>query len=128
MRQRARRRRWPAGRATGRYGEDLAHRFLEKHGYRVVARNYRPPDGAGEIDLVAWDGDMLVFVEVKTRATEAFGSPDRAVGREKERHLDRAGREYARRAKVPGDRIRFDIVNVVLDNPPRLELLRAAFQ
>lgn len=113
--------------ATGRRGEDLAHRFLEGRGYTVVARNYRPPSGRGEIDLVAWDGETLVFVEVKTRATEEFGTPDRAVDEEKERSLERAARDYARRANVPVERVRFDLVNVVMSRPPRLELIRDAF-
>jgi putative endonuclease len=128
LRHRARRNRWPADLATGRYGEDLAHRFLQKKGYRVVARNYRPPAGAGEIDLVAWDGDTLVFIEVKTRASAEFGSPDRAVGSAKEAHVARVGHDFARRAGVPGERIRFDLVNVVMGRPPRLELVRDAFR
>src|SRR5205823_14536290 len=72
-----RRRRYPND--HGRIGEDLAHRYLQKHGCTVVARNYRPPSGPGEIDLVAWDGESLAFVEVKTRATAEFGAPESAV-------------------------------------------------
>lgn len=128
LRHRARQKRWAAGLATGRLGEDLAHRFLQKSGYRVVARNYRPPSGAGEIDLVAWDGEVLVFIEVKTRASDEFGSPDRAVGRQKESHVERAARDFARRAGVPAEAIRFDIVNVVLGRPHRVQLLRDAFR
>ena len=56
-----------ATRNIGRAGEDLAHRWLRSHSFIVVARNWRPPQGGGEIDIVAWDGDVLVFVEVKTR-------------------------------------------------------------
>ena len=63
----------------GRVGEDLAHRYLRAHGCTIVARNYRPRSGGGEIDLVAWHGGKLLFVEVKTRASEEFGTPDRAV-------------------------------------------------
>src|SRR5450432_3006906 len=59
-------------------GEDLAHRFLRRQGYTVVARNYRSGSGAGEIDIVAFDKQDLVFIEVKTRASDEFGSPDRA--------------------------------------------------
>lgn len=117
----------PGSAATGRYGEDLAHRHLQAHGYRVVARNYRPPSGRGEIDMMAWDGDTLVFVEVKTRSSEEFGTPDRAVDAEKERLLDRAARDYARRAGVAADRLRFDLVNVVMSRPPQVQLLRDAF-
>src|SRR5215831_9904601 len=70
---RIRRRRYPND--HGRIGEDLAHRYLRRRGCTVVARNYRPVAGAGEIDLVAWEDGRLVFIEVKTRATEEFGAP-----------------------------------------------------
>ena len=63
----------------GRIGEDLAHRYLRRRGCTLVARRYRPPAGGGEIDLVGWQGETLVFIEVKTRSTGAFGAPDRAV-------------------------------------------------
>ena len=111
----------------GRLGEDLAHRYLRGHGCTVVARNYRTMSGSGEIDLVAWQGETLVFVEVKARATDAFGEPDRAVDAEKRDRLRRAARDYARRAGVDWGKIRFDIVTVVLGNPARVEWLRDAF-
>src|SRR5689334_17626740 len=66
IRQRGRARAWETTRALGRRGEDIAHRYLQREGMTVVARNYRTATGAGEIDLVAWHGDTLVFVEVKT--------------------------------------------------------------
>ena len=113
--------------ASGRQGEDLAHRHLQHHGLKVVARNWRPRSGPGELDLVAWEGEMLVFVEVKTRATSEFGSPDRAVDLEKQRHLWRAASEYARRAGVEPERIRLDIVSVVLSSSPSIEWIRDAF-
>jgi putative endonuclease len=114
--------------ALGRRGEDLAHRYLARNGYRVVARNYRPPSRSGEIDLVAWDGDVLVFVEVKTRTTDEYGSPESAVDRDKQSFVDRAARDYARRAGVMLDRTRFDVVSVIMADPPRVELLRDAFR
>ena len=128
LRDRARRRSWSADMATGRRGEDMAHRLLQRHGYRVVARNWRPPEGRGEIDLVAWDGPTLAFIEVKTRATTEYGSPDRAVDRPKESRIATAARIYARRAGIPAERLRFDLVNVVLGVPPTLELIRDAFR
>jgi len=128
IRQRARRRRWHPDLAAGRRGEDLAHRFLRRRGFRIVARNYRSRSGSGEIDLVAWDKDQLVFVEVKSRATAEFGTPDRAVDPEKQRHLERAAREYARRANIGWERTRFDIVSVLLTAPPAIELLPDAFR
>ena len=109
---RFRRRRYPEN--HGRIGEDLAHRYLRKHGCTVVARNYRPPSGPGEIDLVAWEGDRLVFVEVKTRASEEFGAPESAVDAEKRMRLLWAATEYARRAGVAWEKTRFDIVSVLL--------------
>src|SRR6266568_8811233 len=63
----------------GLRGEDLAHRYLRRNGFMVVARNWRPPQGGGEIDIVAWEGDWLVFVEVKTRAADSLNAPERAI-------------------------------------------------
>ncbi|MEI9974953.1 MAG: YraN family protein [Ignavibacteriota bacterium] len=110
----------------GRIGEDLAHRYLRSHGCTVVARNYRPPSGHGEIDLVAWHGGKLVFFEVKTRETVEFGEPERAVDAEKQFHLLRAARDYARRANVDWQTVRFDVVAVIL-SPRRIEWHRDAF-
>ena len=111
----------------GWLGEDLAHRYLQRQGCIIVARRYRPAGGGGEIDLVAWQGETLVFVEVKTRATAEFGLPERAVDAEKERYLRHAGRDYARRAGVEWTRVRFDIVSVVLTEPPLIEWYPDAF-
>jgi putative endonuclease len=127
LRDRGRRRFWPADLASGRRAEDLAHRSLRRRGMTVVARNYRPPFGGGEIDLIAWDQDRLVFVEVKSRASAASGPPDRAVDDEKERFLERAARDYARRAGVDWTMVRFDIVSVVFTRPPQMEHFADAF-
>jgi putative endonuclease len=127
-RDRARQRRWDPDLATGRRGEDLAHRFLQSQGFIIVARNWRPRAGGLELDIVAWEKDALVFCEVKTRASEEYGSPDRAVDLEKRKHIVRAAREYARRAGVDWNAVRFDLVNVVVENPVRLNLLRDAFR
>ena len=112
----------------GRIGEDLAHRYLRRRGCTLVARRYRPPAGGGEIDLVAWQGETLVFIEVKTRSTGAFGAPDRAVDAEKQESLAHAGRDYARRAAVGWKRVRFDIVSIILTRPPQIEWSRDAFR
>jgi putative endonuclease len=112
----------------GKIGEDMAHRYLRRRGCTVVARNYMPPSASCEIDLVAWDGATLVFVEVKTRATTEFGEPDRAVDAEKRRNVTRAARDYARRAGVAWEKTRFDIVSVVLEKPPRIQWIRDAFR
>jgi putative endonuclease len=120
-------RRWKLADDHGRVGEDLAHRYLRKRGCTIVARRYRPPAGGGEIDIVAWHGGKLVFVEVKTRASGEFGAPERAVDEVKQSVLTRTGRDYARRAGVAWEQVRFDIVSIVLSRPPEIEWLQDAF-
>jgi len=110
----------------GRIGEDLAHRYLRDKGCTVVARNYRPAVGHCEIDLVAWHGETLAFIEVKTRDTAEFGEPERAVDGEKQRHLVRAARDYTRRAGVEWRQVRFDVIAVTL-SPRHIEWRRDAF-
>lgn len=130
-RDRARRRQWTQSRATGRRGEDLAHRHLQQLGYAVVARNWQREEGGGEIDLIAWDSSeppgVLVFVEVKSRQSDEFGAPERAVGDEKRQTMIRAAWIYARRARVPWNQVRFDIVTIVFGTPPEITHLRDAF-
>jgi putative endonuclease len=128
LRDRGRRRRWPADLASGRRAEDLTHRYVRARGMTVVARNYRPPSGGGEIDLIAWEGDRLVFIEVKSRATGDFGPPEQAVDREKQRLVERAARDYARRAQADWTRARFDIASVILSEPPRIDYFPDAFE
>lgn len=127
LRDSGRKKFWTADHASGRRAEDLAHRFLRRRGMVIVARNYRPPGGAGEIDLIGWDGDHLAFVEVKSRASGEFGEPERAVDAEKQRAVERSARDFARRAGVEWDRVRFDIVSVVFSDPVRLEFFAGAF-
>lgn len=119
---------WSSDLAVGRRGEDLAHRFLRGQGYTIVARNYRLASGDAEADLIAWEGEALVIVEVKTRESGAYGPPERAIGPEKQRHLVRVAREYARKTDTPWARVRFDVVTVVLSKPPELALFRGRFQ
>jgi putative endonuclease len=128
LRQHARRGHLTDDHALGRRGEDIAQRFLQLSGMIVVDRNYRMASGAGEVDLVAWEGDILVFVEVKSRQTIEHGAPDRAIGPQKQSSLLRTAREYARHAEVPWQKVRFDVVNVVFDTtPPSVTHFRDAF-
>ena len=128
LRDARRRRVWDRDLAAGRRGEDLAHRYLRREGFIIVARNYRLASGEAEADLIARDGEDLVIVEVKTRETAEYGAPERAVNPEKQRRLIRVGREYARKTGTPWERVRFDVVTVVMGEPPAIVLLRAAFQ
>ena len=131
LRDVARRRRWNPQAALGRRGEDLAHRYLRKHGYTIVARNYRLASGDAEGDLIAWDGKTLVIVEVKARANADYGPPERAIGEEKRWHLRRIARAYARKTDTPLEQVRFDEVSVVVSvmgsAKPEIQLIRNAF-
>ena len=113
---------------VGRFGEDLAHRYLRSQGFTVVARNWRPPQGGGEIDIIAWEGDWLVFVEVKTRSSgENSGqgsAPERGIDHEKIAYVRRAARDYLRRSNADQSRVRFDAIAVT---GRRIEHLRDAF-
>lgn len=126
LRHLSRRRKWTPALALGRRGEDLAHRYLRDRGYVIVARNYRLSSGDAEADIIAWEGETLVFVEVKSRESADFGPPERAIGDEKRAHLLRIAREYTRKTATPWDRIRFDVVGVVMTKPPAIELFRNA--
>ena len=115
-------------RNLGKRGEDLAHRYLRSRGFTIAARNWRPPQGGGEIDLIAWDktseGDALVFVEVKTRASGQWNAPERAINNEKIQALRRAARDYVRRCGADPARVRFDAISI---SGGRVEHLREAF-
>ncbi len=112
--------------ALGRRGEDLAHRYLQKKGLRVVARNYKP-GGDSEIDIVARQGDLIVFVEVKSRSSAEFGSPDRAIDLEKQKHIVRAARAYVNRAAIEWNQVRFDTISIIFTNPPSVFHQQDAF-
>ena len=112
----------------GKHGEDLAHRYLRRHGLLVVARNWRPPQGGGEIDLIASEtcpgGDTLVFIEVKARVSDEWSPPERNIDTDKIIALRRAARDYIRRAQADPGRVRFDVITITGD---RLEYFRDAF-
>jgi putative endonuclease len=109
---------------VGRRGEDLAHRYLRAHGYTVVARNWRPPQGGGEIDLIAWEYETLVFVEVKSRLSGEWSAPERDIDGDKLNSLRRAARDYIRRAGAEDVETRFDVLAIT---GKRIEHLRDAF-
>jgi putative endonuclease len=113
----------------GERGEKLAAKFLRhKCGFKVLLRNFKAKHG--EIDIVCRDKDTLVFVEVKTRASEEFGTPADAVDRDKKFHLSKAALEYLRLLDNPDILFRFDIVEVVMngDNVQDIRHIPNAFQ
>lgn len=112
----------------GAAGEKLAARYLQRHGYKVLYRNFRGRSG-GEIDLVCRDRDTLVFVEVKTRSREDYGRPIEAVDRQKRKRISRGALAWLRMLDDPDILFRFDVVEVVMakGTEPRIELIQNAF-
>jgi len=115
---------------TGRRGENLAYWYLRQAGYTIVARNRAARSGAGELDLVGWDGPVLSFVEVKTRTTLAAGPPEEAVSKAKQKRIARAAHEYIRRLRHKPPSYRFDIASVAWDPQAGLQvrLIKDAFK
>ena len=97
--------------ALGRYGEDLAARHLIAEGYIVLARNWRCT--AGEIDIVARDGDSLVVVEVKTRSSLGYGTPFEAVTERKLHRLERLGLQWMRDTGTRSRTMRVDVISIL---------------
>ena len=114
----------------GRTGEDQAVRFLQDNGYRIVARNVRAK--FGEIDVVARDGAVLCFVEIKARSGLRFGLPEEALTAEKRRRLVRLAIWYLQRSRLAeGCPIRFDVLSILTDkdtNAARIRLIKGAFE
>lgn len=104
----------PPHQRTGSRGEEAAYFHLRKLGYVVVARNFRTPRCPGEIDLIAWNHDVLCFVEVKTRTSHDVKTAESAVDRHKRREIAQVAREYRERLP-PECQWRFDIVSVYYD-------------
>jgi putative endonuclease len=124
--------------ALGRRGEELAAAYLQQAGYQIVASNFTVPIGRNrngalisvEIDLVAYDGPVLSFIEVKTRASDWFAAPAANVGLRKQRQIMRAARAYRRIFGLTRDPYRYDVLSIVIPpveqslNDPQIELLR----
>ena len=121
----------------GARGERAAVEHLRQEaGYRIVATNFVLPLGRGmknqringEIDIVAYDGETLVFVEVKTRTSDEVASPERAVDLRKQRQIARAARRYRQMMRVSEESYRYDVVTVMPDGAGfRIELLPGYF-
>ncbi len=110
----------------GARGEALACDFLASRGYRIVARNHRC--AAGEIDIVAWDGPVLCFVEVRARTPSRWGTALETIDPRKMRRVVMAARDYVQRLPHPWPSMRFDAVGIELVEPPRIELVQGAFE
>ena len=97
--------------ALGAWGEEQAVHYLEKLGMKILERNYRTP--VGEIDIVARQRKLLVFVEVKTRRSNAFGTPQEAVGPRKQQQIIRTAQWYLQNLGETRLQPRFDVVAVL---------------
>ena len=107
---------------SGALGEDTACNYLTRKGYRILTRNYRKP--CGEIDLIALDGKTLVFVEVKKRASRAFGGPAAAVTIAKQNKIVLTAQYFIKENAPKFDSIRFDVVCLL---PGEIEHIENAF-
>jgi putative endonuclease len=122
----------------GKLGEAYAAAYLEQLGYRLVAANFTIPVGRNlrgavinsEIDLIAYDGATLCFLEVKTRASDWFAPPQVNVDRRKQRQIARAARAYRRMLALENEAYRYDVITVVISEAtdesrsPQIELLK----
>ena len=120
--------------SPGALGESYAAAYLDQIGYRLVAANFTIPVGrnrrdavvTAEIDLIAYDGDTLCFIEVKSRASDWFAPPQVNVDLRKRRQITRAASAYRQMLSVEEQPYRYDVVTVILpeDSAPQIELLR----
>ncbi len=112
----------------GEQGELLALFYLRQKGYVIVARRWQTPRQRGDIDLIAWEGDILCFIEVKTRATHAVATAESAVDEDKRKTLRRIARQYVKSIDPPPEATRFDVVSVYQERQAAVvTLYRQAF-
>ena len=113
----------------GKRGELEAERFLLRKGYTIVDRGYE--DKTGEIDLIAVDNQTIVFVEVKTRRSDAAGDPTEAVDDTKQLHMTKTSRSYLKWHRLTDQPARFDVIAIVWandDSPPEIRHYENAFE
>ena len=118
----------------GEFGEAEALRYLRKHKFQIVATNFKVPVGrnrrgvlvTGEIDIIALEKNVLCFIEVKTRSSDKFASPESAVNLRKQRQIIRTARVYRKTFSLNNSKIRYDAVSVLLNGKkaPKIELFR----
>ena len=111
----------------GKQSELLASHYLRLSGYNVLELNYR--NWIGEIDIIARDGPVLVFIEVKARKTTRFGSPKNAVTPGKQKKISKTALAYLKETGQLNSRARFDVVAIdARHDPPEIEVVKNAFE
>jgi putative endonuclease len=110
----------------GKLGEELAYKKIKKLGYRKIIRNFRCP--LGEVDIIAKDGDTLVFLEIKTRKKGSLAYAKEAVDERKKRQLSKVALSYLKSNDLDNVKARFDVVAICLEgDEPEIELIKNAF-
>jgi putative endonuclease len=111
----------------GNRGEDIAAEFLEGKGYEIIERNYHY--GHGELDIIAKDEEILVFVEVKTRKNLEFGPPELAITKAKQRQVRKVAEAYMVEKKITDTDVRIDVVAILIQKnlPPKITHIENAF-
>jgi putative endonuclease len=117
----------PSHLELGRRGEEAAFFYLRRQGFVVVARDWRSGKVRGDLDLVAWEKDVLCFIEVKSRSTRFVATAESAVDTDKTQVLRRLARQYTQSMPVTPERVRFDILSVYFETRVNFELYRGAF-
>ena len=110
----------------GKWGENLAVKKIKGLGYKEIVRNYRCP--LGEVDLIAREGDTLVFIEIKTRKDKSIGYAKEAVDARKRRQLSKVALAYMKSMECCDVKARFDVIAINLDrDKPQVEVIKNAF-
>ncbi|NIO10039.1 MAG: YraN family protein [Deltaproteobacteria bacterium] len=111
----------------GKEGEEIAERYLKNKGFKLLERNYRCP--VGELDVIALDRKVLVFVEVRTRTSDGSGSPLESVDRRKQRQIIKTASYFLSQKRLHDHDARFDVVGISMgDGEPVVEHIRNAFE
>ncbi|MBR1988681.1 MAG: YraN family protein [Clostridia bacterium] len=109
----------------GKKGEALVYAYLKNKGYKIIAKNYK--NFLGEIDIIAKDKDYLVFIEVKTRMSRAFGDPLEAVNKEKQFKIRQVATMYLKAKRMLDSNCRFDVIAVLGDDFEDIRHIENAF-
>jgi putative endonuclease len=127
----------PETRKLGERGEELAADFLLRQGLQIVMTNFKVPIGrnrrgvqvTGEIDIICLDDETIVFVEVKTRSSDSFATPETAVDLRKQRQIIRTAKRYKKIFHVHNFKFRYDVISIILQDKkaPKIEHFKAFF-
>ena len=113
--------------AFGQEGEQLALEFLQAHGYKILIQNFK--NNLGEVDIIAQEGSVICFVEVKSRTSDFFGDPVSAISKAKRQKLSQVALSYLKANRLIESKARFDVVSIMKENDkPKVELLKDAFE